>query len=70
MNESAQKEFDRIIKLDPEALTPEEAGFLAARRDYLNQRELKVFKNVIDAAIEENLRVANEGRVQEEQPSK
>lgn len=47
MNPEAQEELDRILKLNPEDLSPEEKAFLNARRSYLNNEQKRVFDSVL-----------------------
>lgn len=46
MDEITQKELQRILQLDVEALTDEEKAFLQARRSYLNKRQLREFRPI------------------------
>lgn len=48
--EGVREELDRISILDPKNLTPEDAAFLRARRDYLDPLEKdKFFAVLLDA---------------------
>lgn len=47
MDEQSQKEFDRIVKLNPEDLHYEEIQFLNARRVYLNNEQKRVFGSIL-----------------------
>ena len=48
MNEDAQKIFDKLVKMNPQDLIPEQVAFLHARRPYLNDEQLRIFKSVLD----------------------
>jgi hypothetical protein len=63
MNESDQKEFDRILKLSVENMTWEEKVFLTARRGYINSRDIKGFQGVIESVL-----AVNEAKVNAENP--
>lgn len=43
MNQEAQAELDRILALEPAALTDADKAFLAARRDYLTEEQKAVY---------------------------
>lgn len=43
MNPEAQQELERILKLDPISLKPEEIEFLQARRAYLTTEQTRIF---------------------------
>lgn len=49
MNPEAQTELDRIVALQPAELSEAEAGFLRARRSYLNEEQRTVFAEVLAA---------------------
>jgi hypothetical protein len=49
MNPEAQSELDRILALQPAELSEAEAGFLRARRSYLNEEQRTVFAEVLAA---------------------
>ena len=48
MNPKAQELFDKYIKKNPQDLKKEELEFLHARRPYMNDEQLRVFKEVFD----------------------
>jgi hypothetical protein len=43
MNDEAKKELDRILAMEPAALTESEKAFLSARQDYLSDQEKTLF---------------------------
>jgi hypothetical protein len=43
MNDEARAELDRILALEPAALTDADRAFLSARRDYLSEDQRTVF---------------------------
>ena len=47
MDEQSQKVLDQIIANGPDAITESEAAFLRARRSYLNEDQLAVFKEFL-----------------------
>lgn len=47
MNPEAQAEYDRIVSIEPAALSEAEAGFLRARRDYLTEEQKAVYAEVL-----------------------
>ena len=49
MDNVSQEEFDRLVKLNPEDLSPEQRAFLNARRGYLNHDQENTFANVLKA---------------------
>ena len=49
MNPEAREELDRIVAIEPVALTEYEAGFLRARRDYLTKEQTEVYADVLKA---------------------
>jgi hypothetical protein len=54
MDEKSQLELERILKLDPINLTPDEIGFLRARRGYLTSEDKRVFAiHVEDLTVKE-----------------
>jgi hypothetical protein len=46
MNPEAQEIFDRLVKLDPTALTDEDKEFLRARRSYLTSDQRRIFASL------------------------
>ena len=51
MDPKSQELFDRIIKKSIKSLTPIEAHFLRARRDYLTEAQTEQFKSVLEAEM-------------------
>lgn len=49
MNPEAQERLDEILKLNPDALNPEQVAFLKARRSYLKKSQLEEYKEVLEA---------------------
>jgi len=49
MNPEAQAIFDKLVKMNPQDLTKEQCNFLHARRPYMNDEQIRVFKEVLDA---------------------
>ncbi len=49
MNPEARTELDRIVALSPAELSEAQAGFLRARRSYLNEEQRTVFAEVLAA---------------------
>lgn len=47
MDQASQIEFDRIVALDPEALTDAEKDVLRARRSYLTEEQRAKFASVL-----------------------
>lgn len=47
MNESAQKIFDKLVKISPKDLTKDEIAFLHARRSYLTDDQMRIYGDVI-----------------------
>jgi hypothetical protein len=47
MNIEAQNELNRILSLEPAALTLDEMAFLRARRSYLNSDQVARFESVL-----------------------
>lgn len=47
MNEEAQKIFDKLVTLSVSELTPEDRGFLKARRTYMNDEQKRIYATVI-----------------------
>lgn len=47
MDEQSQKVLDQIIVNGPDSITESEAAFLRARRSYLNEEQLAVFKEFL-----------------------
>ena len=47
MNPEAQAELDRIVVIEPNALTETDAEFLRARCSYLNREQSEVFADVL-----------------------
>jgi hypothetical protein len=43
MNQEARAELDRILSLEPAALTDADRAFLSARRDYLSEDQKAVY---------------------------
>jgi hypothetical protein len=43
MNDEARAELDRILALEPQALTEADQAFLMARRGYLSEEQQKVY---------------------------
>ena len=52
MDKLSAENLDRILKLNPEDLTPEEKAFLYARRSYLNNEQMRIFKKVLNEQYE------------------
>jgi len=48
MDKLSQETFDRLVKLDPESLTSNEAEFLRARRSYLTKDQKRIFKSILE----------------------
>ena len=59
MNEAAQKIFDSIVKKNPQDLSKDEVEFIHARRPYLNDEQLRIFKDVLAKREEEILKITN-----------
>ena len=53
MDEDSQKEFDNIIALGSDSLTPDQKTFLYARRTYLNAQQRADFADIIKAKDKE-----------------
>jgi len=53
MNEEAQLELDRLLKLSPSDLTADDRAFLRARRSYLTDDQKRIFKSVLDEKLPE-----------------
>jgi len=51
MNEEAQKELERILALEPEALTEGDVLFLKARSKYVSKEDKKKFLNELNEEI-------------------
>jgi hypothetical protein len=49
MNPEAQAELDRIVAIEPAALSEAEVGFLQARRSYLSEEQKAVYAEVLNA---------------------
>lgn len=47
MNPEAQTELDRILAIEPNAMSEAEAGFLRARRSYLSEEQKAVYADVL-----------------------
>lgn len=47
MNPEAQAELDRILALEPAALSDADRAFLQARRDYLTEEQKSVFAEAL-----------------------
>ena len=67
MNPEAQQELQRIIDLGPDAISPADADFLRARRDYLNSEQKRVFASVLKAKPVEKVEEQPEEVVEDEQ---
>jgi hypothetical protein len=48
MDTESKKNFDRIVNLEPEALSEGDVVFLKARRSYLTKDEEEKFKDLLD----------------------
>jgi len=62
MNPKAQQMFDTIVAKSVLDLTPAEADFLKARRDYLTSDQKEKFAEVLEGKVAE---VKDEGKTQE-----
>jgi hypothetical protein len=51
MNDEARAELDRILALEPAALSDADKEFLAARRSYLTEEQKVVFAAVLDEDV-------------------
>jgi hypothetical protein len=47
MNPEAREELDRILAIEPAALSESEIGFLRARRSYLTKEQTEVYADVL-----------------------
>jgi hypothetical protein len=47
MDRQSQELFDTLVKREPAALTSNEAAFLNARREYLDQEQRKTFAGIL-----------------------
>lgn len=47
MNEEARAELDRIVAIEPAALTDSDRAFLSARRDYLSEDQKATFAEIL-----------------------
>lgn len=54
MNDEARAELDRILALEPAALSDADKAFLAARRDYLTEEQKAVYGLLDDASADES----------------
>lgn len=54
MNEEARAELDRIVAMEPEALTDGEQAFLMARRSYLTEEQRIKFGITEDSEVTED----------------
>ena len=59
MNPEAQVIFDKIVKKNPQDLSKDEIEFIHARRPYLNDEQLRVFKDVLAKRETEILQITN-----------
>lgn len=48
MNPEAQEELDRLLKLNPEDLTSQDRAFMRARRGYMTNDQMRIFKSVLE----------------------
>lgn len=48
MNPEAQAIFDKIVKKNPQDLSSDEINFIHARRPYLNDEQLRIFKDILE----------------------
>jgi hypothetical protein len=59
MNPEAKAIFDKIVVKNPQDLSKDEIEFIHARRPYLNDEQLRIFKDVIAKRDAEILQITN-----------
>ena len=47
MDKDSQAEFDRIVAIEPAALSEGDQAFLKARRDYLTAEQAEIFASIL-----------------------
>jgi hypothetical protein len=48
VNPEAQAIFDKVVKKNPRDLSDDEINFIHARKPYLNDEQLRIFKDVLE----------------------
>lgn len=63
MDSESQKQFDRIVRTEPAALSPGDIEFLKVRRSYLTASELERYGKLLGAPeTEEDTETAKPGK--------